>query len=289
MSDLDRFELFTQVALRASLTQAAEALGMSKAALSKQIRKLENDLRIDLFDRKGQRLQLTTAGQMLLTQCLRLQKELDDARSLCQQFHQEPEGELRVVCFYHFAYDLIFDRLEQFLERYPRLQCLISLAERLPDFDREQIDLAIGFSVPMPNDEIVRREMTTTRYTLCASPGYIAKHGPPSSLEQLAQHRYIEHRLRMAPSTLKLKAGYQASLKPWLILDDIQAMIECAVRGLGLVQLPCYLTKDLIEAGKLVEVLRDYQQDGAGVYYFYPKYRYVQPKVRKFIDYFLTR
>lgn len=262
---------------------------MSKAALSKQIKKLESDLRIDLFDRKGQRLQLTAAGQMLLTQCLRLQKELDDARSLCQQFHQEPEGELRVVCFYHFAYSLIFDRLESFLERYPRLQCFISLAERLPDFDREQIDLAIGFSVPMPNEDIVRREMANTRYTLCASPGYITKHGLPTSLEQLTQHRYIEHRLRMAPSFLKLKAGHQVSLKPWLVLDDIQAMMECAIRGLGLVQLPWYLTEQRIEEGKLVEVLHEYQQDGAGVYYFYPKYRHVQPKVRKFIDYFLAR
>lgn len=286
MSDLDRFELFVHVALKGSLTKTADSLGTSKAALSKQIKKLEHDLRVDLFTRGGQRLQLTAAGQLLLNQCLRLQKELDDARTLCQQFHEEPEGALRIVCFYHFAYSLIFDRLEHFLSLYPKLQCSISLAERLPDFEREQVDLAIGFSVQVPED-IVRREMMTTRYTLCASPAYFAKYGKPTNLDQLHAHRYIEHQLRIAPSVLKLKAGHQVHLSPWLVLDSIQAMLECAVRGIGLVQLPRYLTGDLIRSGELEEVLPTYQQENAGVYYFYPKYRYVQPKVRRFIDYFL--
>ena len=114
MSDLDRYELFVIVAQAPSLTQAAEQLGMTKASLSKQISHLENDLKVDLFSRAGYRLSLTAFGERLLEQCQHLKRALDDTRSLCDQFHEQPKGDLHITAFCYFAEHLIFPRLKIF-------------------------------------------------------------------------------------------------------------------------------------------------------------------------------
>jgi len=286
MSDLDRFELFVAVAQAESLTQAAIALGMTKASLSKQIKSLETDFKIDLFSRHKQRLALTQQGKILLTQCLRLTKELEGARSICQQFIEEPEGNLRIVAIEHFANQLIFPKLKLFLQRYPKLRLSIDTRERMPDFEREQVDIAVGFSVPAPAD-IVRKSITTTRYVLCASPQYFAENGKPQQLQDIKKHNYIAHSIRSEEKTITLKPGYSLSIQPYLSLNSMASMIECAKQGLGLIQLPLYFLKDYLDKGELLEVLTKYQATNAPVYYLYPKYRYIQSKVRKFIDFFL--
>lgn len=288
MSDLDRFELFTYVAQAESMTQAAIQLGMSKASLSKQIKRLEVDLKVDLFSRSGYRLGLTPQGEVLLRQSLRLKRELDDTRSICQQFHEEPGGILKVVAFGFFAKKLIFPRLKEFLQRYPKLHLTIDTSERIPNFEREQVDLSVGFSLPVPNsDEIVQCSMGTTDYVLCASPEYFDKNGKPEKLEDLKNHLYISHTSR-TEGHIRLQPGLKLHLHPYLLVNSVTSMIECAKEGLGLIQLPMYMLQDLLNEGKLIGVLAKYQRTGVHIYYHYPKYRYVQPKVRKFIDFFLN-
>lgn len=287
MSDLDRFELFTVIAQAESLTQAALILGIPKPSLSKQIKRLESDFEVDLFSRHKQRLTLTEQGKILLAQCLRLTKELEDTRSICRQFVEEPEGSLRIVAIEHFANRLIFPKLKLFLQRYPKLRLFIDTRERMPDFEREQIDIAVGFSVPAP-PEIVRKSIATTRYVLCASPQYFAEHGKPRSLKDLKNYRYIAHNIRTVENTIALKPQYSISLKPYMSLNSMASMIECVKQGIGLMQLPLYFVDDYLKNGELVEALTKYMATDAHVYYLYPRYRYVQSKVRKFIDFFLA-
>lgn len=286
MSDLDRFELFTYVAQADSLTHAASLLDMPKASLSKQIKRLELDSKLDLFSRHGQRLHLTAQGKILLEQCLRLKKELDDARSICRQMHEEPEGDLHVVAFEYFAKQLIFPKLKDFLNKYPKLQLFIDSSERIPNFEREQVDIAVGFSLPAPMD-IVRKRMITTRYVLCGSPEYFSENGEPKNLDDLKNHFYIGHSSRTEVHSIQLKSKSKISIKPHILLNRVTSMIECAKEGLGLVQLPLYMLQNYLEKGELVEVLSTYQVTDANVYYYYPQYRFAQPKVRKFIDFFL--
>lgn len=287
MTGIDRFEIFTYIAQAETMTQAAEQLTMSKASLSKQIKRLEADLKLDLFSRVGNRLKLTPQGEVLLTQCLRLKRELDDTRSVCQQFSEEPEGSLKIVAFVHFANALIFPRLKDFLKRYPKLSITIDTSERVPQFEQEQVDLAVGFSLPMPDSEnIIQCSMGTTYYVLCGSPKYFAKHGKPKTLEDLQHHHYISHIVRKK-NYIKLQPGHEISLTPYLFVNSVASLIECAIRDLGLIQLPIYMMEELLKEKKLISVLQDYQRTGEHIYYYYPKYRYIQTKVRKFIDYFL--
>jgi len=288
MSDLDRFELFIAVAQLGSLTQAAKSVRLSKASLSKQIKKLEAELRINLFLRSGQRLHLTEQGKLLLQQCLRLQKELEDTRAICRGFHEKPKGTLSIVALDFFAREIIYPRLKAFRQEYPDIDVFMDASERIPRFEQEKVDIAVGFSLAVPNpSEVIQRRLATTRHVMCASAGYFEKHPKPEKLADLYQHAYIGHSAREEVCSDHLKDGFEIRLKPTLVLNNVAGMIECAKNGLGIVQLPFYLVEKHLRSGELVEVLSAYQARDAGVYYFYPRFRHMQPKLRCFIDFFL--
>jgi DNA-binding transcriptional LysR family regulator len=221
-----------------------------------------------------------------LEQCLRLKKELDDTRTICQQFTDEPEGTLKVAVFEHFAKKLIFPKLTKFLSDYPKLEVNLHINERIPNFEQEQIDLAVGFSLPA-GDEIVRKSMLTTRYVLCASPTYFKKIGKPRNLNSLQEHFFIGHSSRMPAGLVNLKLSKQLILKPSLVLNSVSNMIECAKQGVGIIQLPLYLLEGALKNKELIEIFPEEQAKDVPVYYYYPRYRYIQPKVRKFIDFFM--
>ncbi len=251
MSDLDYFESFICVAQANSLSQAAIQLGITKATLSKQIKQLETQLKIDLFSRADYRLSLTPDGQVLLNQCLRLKRELDDTRSIYQKFHEEPEGDLKIVAFGYFARKLLFPRLKAFLSRYPKLRITIDTSEGVPHLEQEKIDLALGFSLPAPNqEEIIQCSMGTTRYILCASADYFKDRKKPCELNELEKHLYISHTSRTAH--LKLRPGYKLQLQPYLLLNSVESMINCAQLGLGLIQLPVYMVQKQLQTGELI-------------------------------------
>lgn len=288
MSDLDRFEVFAHVVEQGGVTRAACLLGISKASISKQIKRLEEDYSISLFTRHKQRLLLTTEGEVLYQQCLRLRNELGCARSICQRLQGEPEGDLHVIAFEYFAKKMIFPKLRVFMERYPKVNLRIDTTERVPNFVEEHIDLCIGFSLPVPNDgEVIQKKMAETRYVLCATPSYWEEFGKPGNLTELEDHRYICHSSRDHRQVIRLKEGYQCSLKPALYVNRVDSMIACAMENLGIIQLPCYRIDRYLERGDLVEVLQEFQSCKTPVFYHYPKSRYMQPKVKKFIDLFL--
>ena len=129
--------------------------------------------------------------------------------------------------------------------------------------------------------------MGTTRYALCASPEYFKEHGKPKHLEDLLNHCLITHNSRK-PKHLKFNdPKLNIEINPSLYVNRVSAMIECACLGLGLIQLPMYILKNYITSKQLIEVLPNIQKQDGHIYYYFPKYRYTQPKIRTFIDFFL--
>lgn len=288
MIDQSRFEVFTYVAELGGITAAAKHLGLSKASLSKQIKLLEQQFKITLFKRVKQRLKLTPQGEVLFKQCLKLRKNLDEARNICTSFHEEPEGQLHVVAFPYFSQKLIIPKLKSFLSQYPKLMLHLDTTEAVPDFMRQSVDLAVGFSLPVPNpNEVIQKRIATTHYVLCASPQYFNEYGKPNSIEELLTHDYIEHGSRLGYGGPRFKTMPSITLKPKIIVNTVESMISCAKESLGLIQLPYYMVDKLLETGVLESVLDAEQAENAYVYYHYPKLSHMQAKVRKFIEHFL--
>lgn len=288
MIGLEQFENFYLVAQLQSITEAARRIGVSKTAVSLQIKKLEQSIGVDLFIRINQRLQLTENGLLLFQQCRRLQKEIDETRSVCKQFLTYPEGVLRITVFEYFANKLIFPKITEFCNLYPKIQLVVNVSEEIPDFSSGNVDVAIGFASQPPSDDLIQRVLCKANYVLCASPAYFNQYGLPQRLDELSYHRYICHENRIVSNQIiKLKDDYQLNIKPYLVLNKVSSVIECALNGLGIIQVPQYVAQQFLDIGSLVEIFPEQQAIDKDIYYYYSKFRYVEPKIRKFIDYFL--
>lgn len=281
---LQHFETFLTIAETGSFTAAAKQLAMSKAAVSHTIRLLEESLQIPLFIRTTRQVRLTDEGKLLFSQCQRLKNELDIARSLISSFKASPSGTLRISCNPYLAESRLLNVLHQYIKKYPQVNIEILAEERMPDMQREQIDLVFGINWPAPED-IVARPIGKTRYVLCASPKYLKKFDVPKNIKELEQHHYIPHIGRTSENLVAdLKQKIHLNMSPTIKSNNAHFMKQCAVSGLGIVQLHDYMVEDELKSGKLIEILNEYLQPEIPLYIYYQKHRFVQPKIKQFVN-----
>lgn len=231
---------------------------------------------------------LTEEGKQLKHQCIRLKEELDTTRNLIHGFHQSPKGRLAIYCNPFLAKGVFFKLLHQYQQRFPEVEIELYLDEHLPDMANDQIDIVYGVNWPPPED-IVRRQIGKTRYVVCASPTYLSKKGTPKTLEDLKQHDYLAHISRVPNNALiDLRQKPPFILEPILKVKDAAYLKYCAINGLGVVQLHDYVVNDALEQGQLIEILSSYINPHIPLYIYYQKHRYVQPKIRQFVELALT-
>ncbi len=280
---LQQFEVFLAVADQNSFTAAAKQLGVTKAAVSHQVRQLEESLKAPLFKRSTRRITLTDEGEQLAQQCRRLQRELNTARQMISQFETEPSGTLRISCNPYLLNDQLMPLIKQYQQLFPNVEIDLLVEERMPDMDKESIDCVYGVNWPPPLD-IIARPIGKTRYILCASAAYLKQHGTPKKLKDLEHHRYIAHSGRDRNNTItQLKSPQQLKLNIPLRMNNASGMKQAALNGLGIVQLHDYVVNDALESGDLVEVLAHELKPAIDLFIYYNKYHYVQPKVRQFV------
>lgn len=287
MSKFDKIITFLSVIEEDGFAAAARKKGVSTAAVSRQISALENDLGSQLILRTTRRLALTEVGERYYRHCKKALSELFEAEIEIAKSKNEATGELHVMANRYFANTYLLPKLHEFMELNPKLTVHFQLAERFPNLEKENIDILFGVSIE-GSAELVRRRIATTRYVLCASPKYLKKHGTPEIPSDLIKHRYITHRIRKPNNVIFLKDNKEIYINPVLGLNDSYAMRECAIRDMGIVNLHDYMVMDAIKDGKLIEILQKYQEQQKNVYLYYRHNRYLQPKIRKFIDFYTS-
>jgi DNA-binding transcriptional LysR family regulator len=280
---LQHFETFLMVAKTGSFTAAAKELRVTKAAVSHAVRLLEESLQVPLFIRSTRRVNLTDEGELLLTQCQRLQHELDVARDLVGSFQRKPSGKLRISCNQYLAQSRLLKPLQQYQQLFPQVEIDILVEERMPNMQQEQIDIVFGVNWPAPED-VVARPIGKTRYVLCASPTYLKKYGTPKKINDLSEHHYIAHSGRSPDNMIvNLKHEINLNLNTPLKLNNAMLMKQCALMSMGIIQLHDYMLADELQSGKLIVILSDYLKPDIPLYVYYQKHRFVQPKIRQFI------
>lgn len=284
MPNLQHFETFLVVAETGSFTAAAKTLGHSKASVSQNIRSLESSLQVSLFSRSTRHVNLTDEGKLLFAQCQRLKSELDIAREIVSGFNTSPTGTLRISCNPYFADSHLLNIIHKYMELFPKVKIEILTEERMPNMQQEQTDIVFGINWPAPQD-IVAKPMGSTRYVLCASPKYLKKFGTPKDIKALEQHRYIPHYGRSAENIVaNLKKPTTLNFSPKLVLNNTYLMKKCALLGMGIIQLHEYMVEDELKNGALVEILPQSLKERIPLYIYYQKYRFVQPKIRQFVN-----
>jgi DNA-binding transcriptional LysR family regulator len=286
MHTLSYIETFVQIVDGGSLAAAARELSISSAAVSKQLKRLEAELGLQLLERSTRKMRLTEVGAHYYEQCKRILEEVASAAALASQMKTSPQGHLKVTCGRYFAAAYLIPHLKEFLFAYPEIELHLELAERIPDFEAEGVDLVIGMSLSATGN-VIQKKIGTTRYTLCASPAYLEKWGVPHLPADLVRHRYITHSQRRPDDLVTFANGEEVRLKPYLRVNEGGTMANLAALGIGIVRLHDYVVARLIQQGKLLEILADFPSSELPLYVAFPERRYLPAKVRAFIDFFV--
>lgn len=278
---------FVVAARSNSFTEAAERLGISKSAVGKAIARLEHRLGTQLFHRTTRRISLTADGEAYFAACSTALEEIGSAESGLGPRAREPSGRLRVDLPMAFGRRVVAPLLYEIANKYPALELNITFSDHLIDPIEEGIDLLVRFGEMKDASGLVARRLTRQRWTVCASPAYLTRFGEPKNLEDLANHRCIVGYRRGQPLSWRLKHDFRVvRFAPPSAhqIGDGEAMIQAAVAGIGLCQMPRCLFLDDLEAGRLVEVLSDYEPDLVDVHAVWPKVSHLRPKVRYVVD-----
>lgn len=288
MNKWDHISAFITVVQEKGFAAAAKKMNLSTAAISRKISRLEAELHTHLLQRTTRTITLTETGVQYYESCLQAIGLLSSIESDIAASRKEPDGRLYIVSNRYFAMHYLIPHLPDFKQKYPKIQLTLELAERFPNLATEGIDLLFGVSLEGPA-ELVRRRVTSTRYVLCASPLYLQQHGTPKTPEDLATHQYITHSMRQPDNRIYFKNHQEVTVKPVLRLNDAQAMLECAISGMGIIALHEYIVKDALQQGLLTEIPGGWMEPNIPVYLYYQQQRYLQPEIRCFIDFYLAR
>lgn len=278
---------FVMAARSSSFTEAAERLGVSKSAVGKAIARLEERLGAQLFHRTTRRISLTADGDAYFAACTSALEEIGSAESGLGPGGREPSGRLRVDMPVAFGRRVVAPLLFEIANQYPALQLNVTFSDHLVDPIEEGIDLLVRFGEIKDTSGLVARRLARQRWAICAAPEYLARFGTPHSLEELHSHHCVVGYRRGQPLSWRVRSGTESMRYTPPVshqIGDGEAMILAAVAGVGLCQMPRCLFRDDIEAGRLVEVLADFEPEPVEVHAVWPKVSHLRPKVRYVVD-----
>lgn len=291
MERLAEMMTFAKVVETKSFSAAAQALMTSKSLVSKQIGSLESALGVRLLNRTTRRMSLTEIGAAYYEHCARIAQEIDAAAQTVTQLQAEPRGVLRVTSPVIFASLHLAPALGNFLQRHEQIEVELNATDRLVDIVDEGYDLAIRIT-DHPAQNMVARRIAPVRWVTCASPSYLERHGTPRTLQELDRHQCLVYQ---GVPTLRSGWRYQVGNKEISLqpsgkcrVNNSEVLLQLALDGMGIVLFPTYILGRYLKSGRLVEILPDSVANaGTSLYATYLPNRYLQPKVRAFIDHLL--
>lgn len=284
-------EMQTAVAVvdAGSFVGAAEALGMSKATVSRHVNELESRLGVRLLHRTTRRLSLTPEGEVFISRCRGLLADLEDAEEEITSRSQTARGLLRINVPVTFGIRRLAPLWGAFRELHPEVRLDITLADRVVDLVEEGYDLAIRIGT-LSSSSLISRRLAIERLRICASPSYLSEHGTPSHPAELSEHSVVAYSYWSAGDEWNLQGpGGRISVRTRACVstNNGDTCRAAALAGQGIVLLPDFIIGDDIEAGRLVELMPDYTAGELGVHAVYPSRRHVAPKIRAMMA-FLT-
>lgn len=271
-----------------SFAQAGARLGLTRSAVGKAITRLEARLGARLFVRTTRNLRLTDEGQLFYERCAGALEELNAAQLMLEAGRNEVTGRLRISAPVVFGRHHVAPVLLDLAQRHQGLRIDASFSDRLADFVDEGIDLAVRSGTLPESDTLVARPIGMQVMAVCASPTYLEAHGTPSALSDLASHRCIEY-LHAGPGvswsfTDERGAIVQPALTRQLGFDDLDAIAEAAIRGVGLAYLPLWRVREALDDGRLVRVLTHVPSAVIPLHLVWPRMRFMPYKIRVTID-----
>ena len=291
--DTDSLRLFVLAAEKLNISAAGRDLGLAPAVASARLAKLEHTLGSDLLHRSTRKVALSLEGTEFLPYAREILAQEDAARAALGLGQAMPTGTLRFTAPSTFSQLYIAPLLPDFLESHPGMTLDLRLSDSRYDLIEGSFDLAIRNSA-LEDTSLKGRKLADDRRILCASPGYLSRHGVPSRPEDLADHRLIAF-IDQHPRPLTGADGQTGFFDPragtcQLILDDGLSQKRATIAGAGISVNSLWSVHRELVQGDLVRVLPDVEvTDQSVLWLVYPKANVLSAKVRVFMDFLLER
>ena len=287
---MDKFQemrAFVAVVDAGSFVRAADALDLSKTAVSRLIGDLENRLGTRLLHRTTRKLSLTPEGEVFQERCRQLLEGVEEAEAELSAQAGEAVGQLRINVPVTFGLLHLAPLWPAFMALHPKVMLDVTLADRLVDLVDEGYDLAVRIA-RLQTSTLVSRQLTSTRLILCASPEYLRRHGTPEHPSDLAQHSVLSYTLLASGDQWEFdgpQGPVSVKVQPHMRTNGGDTCCAAAVQHQGIVLQPSFLVGTYLASGALVEILPQFRSIELGAYAVYPTRKHLTPKVRALIDF----
>ena len=235
---------------------------------------------ITVQDRK---VSLTEEGRVFYHHCRSVLDGLDEAERAITNLQSRPQGKVKLTAPVTYGEQQVLPLVNDFVTQYPDVEVTAYLSNQQIDLVEEGYDLAIRLGKLSDSSMMAKKLGTRTNY-VCASPAYLAKYGVPHSLSELDKHRCLlgtldywrfkeaegEKNIRVS-GALRYNSGF--------------GLVDAALKGLGIVQLPDYYVKQQLQSGELITLLDNFRVPDEGIWAVYPQNRHLSPKIRLLVDY----
>ena len=277
---------FVNVAETESFTQASKKLAISTAQVSRQVNALEQRLNIKLFYRTTRKVSLTEEGRVFYQHCRGVLDGLDAAERAITNLQSKPQGKIKLTAPVTYGEQHVLPLINDFMKQYSDIEITAYLSNQQLDLVDESFDIAIRLG-KLSDSSMMAIKLTERTNYVCASPAYLEKYGIPHSLSELNKHSCLlgtrdywhfsvagkEKNIRVT-GNLRCNSGF--------------GLVDAALKGLGIIQLPDYYIKEHLINGSLITLLDSYKAPDEGIWAIYPQNRHLSPKIRLLVEYLLT-
>jgi DNA-binding transcriptional LysR family regulator len=293
MSSITAFEsikglvAFVTTVEAGSFAAAGRRLGLSPSAVGKAVGRVEARLGVTLLRRSTRSTALTSEGDLLYQKATRILQDVGEVEATMAGTLARPQGRLKVSMPVAIGHRIVVPALGRFAAQYPDIDLDVGLEDRRVDIVEEGFDLVIRAGA-MADSSLIARKLAPHRFLVCGSPDYFARNGVPRTPSDLSGHRCLRFRY---PTTGRLEEWAFSGSEPLKLsstgptFSDSEALCIAAVAGLGVVQIPSYLTTKEVQNGDLRIVLEDHAVNRGDLWLVWPATRSTSPAVRVFAEF----
>jgi DNA-binding transcriptional LysR family regulator len=278
---------FVYVAEAESFTLAANKLAISTAQVSRQVTALEQRLNVKLLYRTTRKVSLTQEGSVFYQHCRAVLDGLEQAETAITSLQATPQGKIKLTASVTYGEQQILPLVNNFVSKHPDIEIIAQLSNQKIDLVDEGYDLAIRLG-KLNDSTLMAKKLAKRTNFVCAAPSYLEKHGTPYTLSELNQHNCLlgtrdywrfnegkkDKNIRVSGS-VRVNSGY--------------GLVDAALKGLGIVQLPDYYVNEYIKQGRLITLLDHYREPDEGIWAVYPHNRQLSAKIRLLVDYLVEQ
>jgi len=293
MDKLRAISVFRRVIELGSFKAAAEDLGLSKAAISKNINELEDYLQSPLINRTTRKMHITENGQLYYNHVRSILDDLSNADLSIIESSHRPSGLLRISVPMSVGIAVLNPAICDFKKSYPEITIELKMSDQYIDLVEQGIDVAIRGGGELKNSNLKSRKLKSVSRILCASPGYLKNAPVLTTPEDLSTHSCLLYSLSSSPTNWLFRHNDEVKIidvdstanSSGYTVDNGIALKQAAMADLGIMLIPELLVSAELISGELIHLLPEWKPDNHALYAVYPYHRETSPKVRTFIDF----